>query len=101
LHEKVLNEWMETYTKPGEELILHRASGCQHCQNTGYEGRIALQELLELTPPVKRALLDGADGYGVTAAAIKAGMKTLKQDGIEKVLQGHTDMPQVRSACRT
>ena len=32
--------------------------------------------------------------------AIKAGMKTIKQDGIEKALQGHTDMSQVRSACR-
>ncbi len=100
LHEKVSNGWTETYTKPAEEFMLHRATGCKHCQNTGYDGRIALHELLEITPPVKRALLDGVDAKGIMAAALSSGMKTLKQDGIEKVLQGHTDMTQVRSACR-
>ena len=100
LHEKVLNRWTETYTKPAEELMLYRATGCKHCQNTGYDGRIALHELLEITPPVKRALLDGADASGIMAAALSSGMKTMKQDGIEKVLQGHTDITQVRSACR-
>ena len=100
LHEKVLNGWTETYTKPAEELMLYRATGCKHCQNTGYDGRVALHELLEITPPVKRALLDGADANGIMAAALSSGMKTMKQDGIEKVLQGHTDITQVRSACR-
>ena len=99
LHEKVLNGWTEAYTQPAEELMLYRASGCKHCQNTGYDGRIALHELLELTPAVRRALLDGADAVAITSAAMTSGMKTLKQDGIEKVLQGHTDMAQVRSAC--
>ena len=101
MHEKVLNGWTATYTKPAEEMMLYRAAGCKHCQNTGYDGRIALHEFLEVTPPVKRALIDGADANGITAAALSSGMKTLKQDGIEKVLLGHTDMIQVRSACRT
>ena len=101
LHEKVLNSWIETYTKPAEELMLYRSTGCKHCQNTGYDGRIALHELLEITPTVKRALLDGADTNTIMATALKSGMRTLKQDGIEKVLQGYTDMSQVRSACRT
>ena len=100
-HEKVMNGWTETYTKPAEELMLYRASGCKHCQNTGYDGRIALHELLEFTPQVKRALLEGADSQKILAVALSSGMKTLKQDGIEKVLQGYTDMSQVRSACRT
>lgn len=100
-HEKVLNGWTETYTKPAEELMLYRASGCKHCQDTGYDGRIALHELLEFTPQVKRALLEGADSQKITSVALSSGMKTLKQDGIEKVLHGYTDMAQVRSACRT
>ena len=99
LHEKVLNGWTEAYTKPAEELMLYRATGCKHCQNTGYDGRIALHELLEFTPQVRRALLDGADTPAIMSAALASGMKTLKQDGIEKVLQGYTDMAQVRSAC--
>ena len=81
--------------------MLYRATGCKHCQNTGYDGRIALHELIEFTPAVKRALLDGANGTGIAATALASGMRTLKQDGIEKVLLGHTDMVQVRSTCRT
>ena len=99
LHEKVLNGWTETYTKPAEELMLYRATGCKHCQNSGYDGRIALHELLEMTAPVRRALLDGADTATILKTAMSSGMKTLKQDGIEKVLQGYTDISQVRSAC--
>ncbi|MEJ2650210.1 MAG: ATPase, T2SS/T4P/T4SS family [Gammaproteobacteria bacterium] len=101
LHEKVLNGWTETYTEPSEELMLYRATGCAHCQNTGYDGRVAIHELLEISAPVKRALLDGADPDTIVATALASGMKTLKQDGIDKVLQGYTDMSQVRSACRT
>jgi type II secretory ATPase GspE/PulE/Tfp pilus assembly ATPase PilB-like protein len=99
LHEKALSTWTETYAKPSEELMLYRATGCKHCNQTGYDGRIALHELLEITPAIRRTLLDGADAAAVLKAAMAAGMKTLKQDGIEKVLQGHTDIAQVRSAC--
>ena len=99
LHEKTLNNWTETYTRPSEELMLHRATGCKNCNHTGYDGRIALHELLEVTPVIRRALLDGADAAAVLKAAMASGMKSLKQDGIEKVLQGHTDIVQVRSAC--
>jgi len=101
LHEKTLNVWTERFTRPSEELMLHRAVGCKHCNQTGYDGRIALHELLEVTPAVRRTLLDGADAPAVIGAALAGGMKTLKQDGIEKVLQGYTDLVQVRNAtCR-
>jgi type II secretory ATPase GspE/PulE/Tfp pilus assembly ATPase PilB-like protein len=99
LHEKILSNWSQIYAKPSEELMLHRATGCNHCNQTGYDGRIALHELLEITPAVRRTLLDGADAAAVLKSAMAAGMKTFKQDGIEKVLQGHTDITQVRSAC--
>lgn len=99
LHEKTLNLWTETFTKPSEGLMLYRATGCKHCNHTGYDGRIALHELLEITPSIRRTLLDGADAAAVSKASLTSGMKTLKQDGIEKVLQGHTDTIQLRSAC--
>jgi type II secretory ATPase GspE/PulE/Tfp pilus assembly ATPase PilB-like protein len=99
LHEKTLHSWTETYTKPSEELRIYRAVGCKHCNNSGYDGRIALNELLEITPTIRRTLLDGADTATVFKAAMASGMKTLRQDGIEKILQGHTDITQVRSAC--
>jgi len=98
-HEKILNSWTTTHGNASEELMLYRATGCKHCNNTGYEGRIALHELLEVTAPIKRALLDGSGSAAILNTALASGMKTLKQDGIEKVLQGHTDITQVRSAC--
>ena len=55
--------------------------------------------MLEITPAIRRSLLDGADAATIFKAAMESGMKTLKQDGIEKVLRGHTDIVQVRSAC--
>ena len=79
--------------------MLYRATGCKHCNSTGYDGRIALHEMLEITPAIRRSLLDGADAATIFKAAMESGMKTLKQDGIEKVLRGHTDIVQVRSAC--
>lgn len=99
LHEKILNGWSETYSKPPEELMLFRAVGCKHCNHSGYDGRVALHELLEITPPIRRTLLDGSDAETIFRTAISSGLKTLKQDGIEKVLQGQTDITQVRSAC--
>jgi type II secretory ATPase GspE/PulE/Tfp pilus assembly ATPase PilB-like protein len=47
--------------------------------------------------PIKRLIQAGAPVSDIAASAIKAGMRTLKQDGIDKVLKGHTDMQQVRA----
>lgn len=79
--------------------VLYRAVGCRQCRKTGYEGHLPLHEMLELSLPVRRALLDGADADAIIRAAAAAGMKTLRQDGIDKALQGHTDLVQVRAAC--
>jgi len=99
LHEKTLHDWTSTYTKPSEELMLYKAVGCKHCNQTGYDGRTAMHEILEITPAIKRVILDGGDAADIFKAALGAGMKTLKQDGIEKVLMGYTDITQVRSTC--
>ena len=99
--EKILEKWRKTWGSGKGQLLLHRAGGCKHCQKTGYAGQLSLHELLEVSPPVRQAILDGAVAVAVAVhrAAIATGLKTLKQDGIEKVLQGHTDLVQVRAAC--
>lgn len=97
--EKILEKWQKTWGGNKGQLMLHRAAGCKHCQKTGYAGQLSLHELLEISPPVKRAIVDGAGAAAILRAALGSGLKTLKQDGIEKVLQGHTDLIQVRAAC--
>ena len=86
----VLKEWRKG------SLALHRAKGCAECDKTGYKGRIALFELLVADAPLKRLVQTRAPVPELAAAAMKGGMRTLKQDGIAKVLQGLTDISQVR-----
>ncbi|HZV63117.1 MAG TPA: ATPase, T2SS/T4P/T4SS family [Methylophilaceae bacterium] len=96
--EEVLKEWQTTYTKKGA-FTLQMASGCPQCSNTGYRGRFGVYELLMVTPDIKRMIQFRAPVSELLPAAIQAGMRTLKQDGICKVLQGKTDMAQIRAVC--
>lgn len=93
---ELLAEWKAQYMSE-TKFRLYRPVGCEHCNNTGYRGRIGLHELMVVTPAVKRQIQSRAVVSELLAAALSAGMHTLKQDGISKVLQGHTDITQVRS----
>ncbi len=78
---------------------LHRAKGCPFCNNTGYKGRLAIHELLISNDELKRLIQAKRPVFEIADAALRAGMLTLKQDGIQKILSGDTDLKQVRSAC--
>jgi type II secretory ATPase GspE/PulE/Tfp pilus assembly ATPase PilB-like protein len=82
-----------------EDLTLYRANGCQECNNTGYRGRMGLHELLVGTDPMKKLIQMKATMDDIRDQAIEDGMTTLKQDGVEKVLAGYTDLLQVRKVC--
>jgi type II secretory ATPase GspE/PulE/Tfp pilus assembly ATPase PilB-like protein len=81
------------------DLTLYKASGCSQCHNSGYLGRMGIHELLVGTDEIKKLIQAKAKVDEVRNQAIKDGMTTLKQDGIEKVLAGHTDLLQVRKVC--
>ena len=83
----------------GGGVSLWRAAGCERCDRTGYVGRMGLFELLVADPKVKRLVQSRAPMSDLKDAATAMGMLTLKQDGIERVLQGLTDMHQVRAVC--
>ncbi len=95
---EVMRQWQESYAANGK-FSLYKAKGCPDCGNTGYRGRIGLHELMTASPAVKHLIQTRAPVSELQAAAIGAGMRTLKQDGIAKVLQGFTDITQVRSVC--
>ena len=94
----VAERWLKAYGKAGR-LTLHRPKGCEACGNTGYKGRVGLHELLVGTDEIKRLIQEHARVAQILAQALEEGMTTLKQDGMEKVLQGITDMKQVRAVC--
>ncbi len=76
-----------------------RPVGCQACNYTGYKGRMAIHELLTSDDEMKKLIQAKAPVFKIGAHAMQMGMLTLKQDGIWKILQGHTDIKQVRSVC--
>jgi type II secretory ATPase GspE/PulE/Tfp pilus assembly ATPase PilB-like protein len=81
------------------ELTLYRSGGCEVCSGTGYKGRMGIHELMEGTPPIQRMIKKQASSEDLLAQAAKDGMTTLKQDGIQKVFQGLTDINEVRRVC--
>ncbi len=93
------NEWVKLFADPKGQFTLYSPVGCEKCSGTGYRGRVGLHELLIGTDPVKKAIQEHARVAELFAIALDEGMRTLKQDGMEKVLQGITDMHQVRAVC--
>jgi len=79
-----------------EPMTVYEAPGCSHCGNTGYKGRVALFEILGVTPRIRRMITDGASIQDITDEAVRSGMRTLQRDGIEKALQGITSLSEVQ-----
>jgi type II secretory ATPase GspE/PulE/Tfp pilus assembly ATPase PilB-like protein len=91
--------WVQQYGDEKGQITLYQAIGCEHCLETGYAGRVGLHELLTATDALKKNVQEHARVAEILAIAIEEGMRTLKQDGIEKILQGITDIRQVRTVC--
>jgi len=83
-----------TYT---EDLRLSRGKGCEVCNQTGFKGRVAIHELLVGTEEIKNLIQSRARTAEILQVAIRDGMVTLLQDGIQKVLKGLTTYRQVRA----
>jgi type II secretory ATPase GspE/PulE/Tfp pilus assembly ATPase PilB-like protein len=96
--EMLLRQWTKDFGKDGQ-IVLHRPRGCEACGNSGYKGRVALHELMVCNDAIKRLIQERARVALLLAQALEDGMRTLKQDGMEKVLQGLTDLKQVRAVC--
>jgi len=82
-----------------DELRLNKPVGCDNCSGSGLRGRMALHELLTGTDEIKLLIQNKATISAVRTQAIEDGMRTLKQDGIEKVFNGYLDLRQVRKVC--
>jgi type II secretory ATPase GspE/PulE/Tfp pilus assembly ATPase PilB-like protein len=93
-------EWEQRFSVDGR-LMVHHASGCEHCSHTGYKGRLGIHELMTVSPETRRLIQTGGSPDQLLAQALKEGMRTLRQDGIEKVLSGLTSMEEVRATSNT
>jgi type II secretory ATPase GspE/PulE/Tfp pilus assembly ATPase PilB-like protein len=93
----VLNEWLTHYGQDGQ-LHHYEATGCNQCQGSGMNGRVGLHELMSVTPTLRRMIQINARAEDLATEAFRGGQfRTLRQDGILKVLAGLTSMDEVRA----
>jgi type II secretory ATPase GspE/PulE/Tfp pilus assembly ATPase PilB-like protein len=90
--------WRERFGDAHGRLLRYRARGCEACGGSGYRGRLGLHELMLADDAARELIRHRAPAAQLQAAALAAGMVTLRQDGIEKTLAGLTDMHEVIAA---
>jgi type II secretory ATPase GspE/PulE/Tfp pilus assembly ATPase PilB-like protein len=93
--QEVAADWSRRH---GPQLRLYEAQGCDECRQTGYRGRVGMYELLRVTPDMRHSILQRVGAAELQRMAIAGGMRTMKQDGIEKCFSGLTDIHEVHAA---
>jgi len=84
----------------GEDIdTLFRPQGCEVCSQTGFRGRMGLHELLPATPEVKQVISSGQNVTKIRDQALAAGMRSLKMDGVRRVIKGQTTLSEVLKVC--
>lgn len=84
---------------PGKVHFRH-AVGCDHCNGKGYKGRIGVYEILQNSRTIKQLIQNRARPSEIFDTAVNEGMRSLRHDALEKVVQGLTDLKQARGAYR-
>jgi len=97
--EAVYRDWVKLYGNDKGQLSLYKPVGCDKCGGSGFKGRCGLHELLTATDRLKKAIQEHARVAEMLAICLEEGMRTLKQDGMEKCLTGVTHLKEVRSVC--
>ncbi len=83
---------------PPEEIgkfTSYRGAGCPNCNNTGYRGRIALDEVMPVKDALKELILQGASAIDIKREAMSLGMASLRRSGVGKVMEGVTSIEEV------
>ncbi len=75
--------------------VVRRGAGCERCGGTGYRGRIGLYELLVMSDAIRHEIASGSDANVIRNQAIREGMKTLREDALEKLAAGLTTPEEV------
>ena len=83
--------WIGVDAAPG----MRKGAGCETCRQTGYHGRLGTFELLELKDDVRRLISARATAGEIKDVAVRSGTRTLRDDGVEKILAGKTTIAEV------
>jgi type II secretory ATPase GspE/PulE/Tfp pilus assembly ATPase PilB-like protein len=94
---EVLSDWLRRFGNSSGRFTLYKPVGCTRCDNTGYRGRAGIHELMTVSREMRHLIQTGARAEELQRQATSQGMRTLRQDGIEKVLAGVTTLDDVRA----
>ncbi|MGK6307256.1 GspE/PulE family protein [Variovorax sp. DT-64] len=94
--EGVVASWERRHARDGR-LMHFSSAGCEECKETGFRGRVGIHELMLMSKGLRRLVQGGARAEEIQQAALREGMRTLRQDGIAKVLSGQTTIDEVRA----
>ena len=92
----VLERWRAQNSRDGR-LQMHHSPGCKACDESGYRGRAGLHELMMISRELRHLVQTGARAETLAHTAMAEGMRTLRHDGIDKVLAGVTSIEEVRA----
>lgn len=81
--------------KSQEKGKYYRGKGCNVCQQTGYQGREAVYEILDVSAGIRRMIVQGASDDQIKETAMTQGMRTLKDQGVSRVMQGNTALDEL------
>ncbi len=87
----------------GYNIVIDRykkGTGCSHCRNSGVSGRVGIFEFMNMTEEIKKKIMQRADANEIEKAAVSGGMKTMFEDGINKVKAGITTPEEILLATR-
>jgi type II secretory ATPase GspE/PulE/Tfp pilus assembly ATPase PilB-like protein len=93
---EVLRGWFERFGNEGRLMHWH-SPGCEACGKSGFKGRAGLHELMVMDKDLKQLVQTGKRAEEIQQQAMTTGMRTLRQDGIEKVLMGVCSIEEVRA----
>jgi type II secretory ATPase GspE/PulE/Tfp pilus assembly ATPase PilB-like protein len=97
--EAVYKDWVKLYGNDKGQLQFYKPVGCDKCGGGGFKGRCGLHELLIATDKLKKLIQEHARVAEMLGQCLEDGMRTLKQDGMEKCLTGVTHIKEVRAVC--
>lgn len=78
-----------------DDVVLYRAKGCSRCNTTGYKGRLGLYEVMIVSEAIRRLTVERKSADEISRVAAAEGMKSLREDGIDKVLLGMTSVEEI------
>jgi len=98
--DKTLLNNLQGHIIDSEDVSIYEAKGCEKCKFTGYIGREAIYELLMFNDEIRKLIMNRATANEIKDHAIKYGMKTLYESGLEKVIKGITSLQEILRVTR-